>query len=40
MYEGAEVVAAKGLLLMPSMTDVHTHLREPGFEYKEDIPPA
>ncbi|CCO22998.1 dihydroorotase [Maridesulfovibrio hydrothermalis] len=37
MYEGAEVVAARGLLLMPSLTDVHTHLREPGFEYKEDI---
>lgn len=37
MYEGAEIVAAKGLLLMPSMTDVHVHLREPGFEYKEDI---
>ncbi|WP_320171591.1 dihydroorotase [Maridesulfovibrio sp.] len=37
MYEGAKVVAARGLLLMPSLTDVHTHLREPGFEYKEDI---
>ncbi len=37
MYEGAEVVAAKGMLLMPGLTDVHTHLREPGFEYKEDI---
>ncbi|WP_415719157.1 dihydroorotase [Maridesulfovibrio sp.] len=37
MYEGAEIVAAKGLMLMPSLTDVHTHLREPGFEYKEDI---
>lgn len=37
MYEGAEVIAARGLLLMPSLTDVHTHLREPGYEYKEDI---
>lgn len=37
MYEGAEVVAARGLLLMPSLTDVHVHLREPGYEYKEDI---
>ncbi|WP_432738572.1 dihydroorotase [Maridesulfovibrio sp. FT414] len=37
MYEGAEVIAARGLLLMPSLTDVHTHLREPGFEYKESI---
>lgn len=37
MYEGAEVVAARGYLLMPSLTDVHTHFRDPGFEYKEDI---
>lgn len=37
LYEGAEVIAAKGLLIMPGLTDVHTHLREPGFEYKEDI---
>ncbi len=37
MYEGAEIIAARGLLLMPSLTDVHVHLREPGFEYKEDI---
>lgn len=36
-YEGAEEVDAKGLTLLPSLTDVHTHLREPGFEYKEDI---
>lgn len=35
--EGAEEVDAGGLMLLPSMTDVHTHLREPGYEYKEDI---
>ncbi len=35
--EGAKVVDAAGLLLLPSLSDVHTHLREPGFEYKEDI---
>ena len=35
--EGAKVVDAAGLLLLPSLSDAHTHLREPGFEYKEDI---
>jgi dihydroorotase len=35
--EGAEVQDAFGLTMMPSMIDVHTHLREPGFEYKEDV---
>ena len=33
----AKEVDARGLLLLPSLTDVHTHLREPGQEYKEDI---
>jgi len=33
----AKVEEAFGLQLMPSMTDAHVHLREPGFEYKEDI---
>lgn len=28
---------ASGLLLLPSLIDAHTHLREPGQEYKEDI---
>ncbi len=38
-YEGAEwdVVEAEGLLVVPGLIDIHTHLREPGFEYKEDI---
>ena len=35
--EGAEVVDATGLLLFPSFIDAHVHLREPGFEYKEDV---
>ncbi|MDY7000895.1 MAG: dihydroorotase, partial [Thermodesulfobacteriota bacterium] len=34
---GAEVMDAEGLLLLPSLTDAHVHLREPGYEYKEDI---
>ena len=33
----ARVEEAYGLTLMASMTDVHVHLREPGFEYKEDV---
>lgn len=35
--EGCELFDARGLLLLPSLTDAHVHLREPGFEYKEDI---
>lgn len=35
--DGAKEVDAAGLVLLPSLTDAHTHLREPGFEYKEDI---
>ncbi len=34
---GAEVVDAAGKWVMPGLIDVHVHLREPGFEYKEDI---
>lgn len=33
----AVVEEAYGLTVMASMTDVHVHLREPGFEYKEDV---
>jgi dihydroorotase len=31
------VLAADGLLLAPGFIDIHTHLREPGFEDKETI---
>jgi dihydroorotase len=34
---GAEVVDARGLLVLPGLVDMHVHLREPGFEYKETI---
>ncbi len=34
---GVEVIDASGLLVIPGMVDGHTHLREPGFEYKETI---
>ncbi len=33
----AEIFDATGLLLFPSFIDAHVHLREPGFEYKEDV---
>lgn len=31
------VINNKDLLVFPGFFDMHTHLREPGFEYKEDI---
>ena len=31
------IIDAKGKLLTPGFVDVHVHLREPGFEYKETI---
>ncbi|UJX42355.1 dihydroorotase [Desulfovibrio sp. JY] len=33
-YEGID---GRDMLLMPALTDAHTHLREPGQEWKEDI---
>lgn len=32
-----EVINGNGYTLMPSFVDMHCHLREPGYEYKEDI---
>ncbi len=32
-----KTIDAKKLLLFPSFVDCHVHLREPGFEWKEDI---
>ena len=35
--ERAEIVEAAGCWVAPGFVDMHTHLREPGQEYKEDI---
>uniref|UniRef100_A0A831XKR3 Dihydroorotase n=1 Tax=Geobacter metallireducens TaxID=28232 RepID=A0A831XKR3_GEOME len=34
---GCKVVDAAGLIVTPGLIDMHVHLRDPGFEYKEDI---
>ncbi len=33
----AEVINAKGKVICPGFIDMHVHLREPGFEYKETV---
>jgi len=32
-----KVIDAKGKVIMPGLVDMHAHLRDPGFQYKEDI---
>ncbi len=34
---GARTIEAAGLVVAPGLVDLHAHLREPGFEYKETI---
>jgi len=36
-FPQARRLDGRGLLLLPGLTDAHTHLREPGQEWKEDI---
>lgn len=31
------VIDASGMIIAPGLVDIHCHLREPGYEYKEDI---
>ena len=35
--EPDEVIDANGLTVFPGLVDMHCHLREPGYEYREDI---
>jgi dihydroorotase len=35
--KGFQEINASGLIVTPGLIDLHTHLREPGFEYKETV---
>jgi dihydroorotase len=35
--EKVKIIELAGMILTPGLIDMHTHLREPGFEYKETI---
>lgn len=35
--EDCEIIDAKGKYVLPGLVDAHCHLRDPGYEYKEDI---
>jgi len=37
LTEVDEIIDAKGCFVMPGLIDLHVHLREPGYEHKEDI---
>lgn len=35
--EGCEIIDASGKYVLPGLVDAHCHLRDPGYEFKEDI---
>ncbi|MEC9489587.1 MAG: dihydroorotase [Halanaerobiales bacterium] len=35
--QGSKVIDAEGKIIIPALIDMHTHLREPGFEEKETV---
>lgn len=35
--DGVEVIDCAGKIVVPGLVDLHVHLREPGFEYKETV---
>ena len=35
--EGADVIDATGLVVLPGLIDLHAHLCEPGYEYRENL---
>ena len=35
--DSAKIIDAAGMFVTPGLIDMHVHLREPGYEYKEDI---
>ncbi|TDO92125.1 dihydroorotase [Halanaerobium saccharolyticum] len=35
--QGYEVIDAEGEIIIPALIDIHTHLREPGYEEKETV---
>lgn len=36
-FKADKVIDASGMFIMPGLIDLHVHLREPGYEYKETI---